>query len=103
MSTPSESGFAVLAQKKVDEPCVESWGSSYAVWGFVWFVIIIAILFFLFVSFGGEWFEDSCSESKDKKKCDRNWGRPLMWAVIAALVIIILFWVLSSLGGARKC
>lgn len=103
-----QSGFAVLAAKKPMEEHVyeESWGGGWAVWAFVWFIIIVAIVFFLIVAFGGEWLEGSSSDESGHghgrgKGCNNNWGRALLWAVVVALVILILIWLLSCLGGYR--
>ena len=103
-----QSGFAVLAQKKPMEEHVyeESWGGGWAVWAFVWFIIIVAIVFFLIVAFGCEWLEGSSSDESGHggrgRGCNNNWGRALLWAVVVALVILILIWLLSFLGGYRS-
>ena len=109
-------GFAVLAQRTSDRAVVveesSHWGGGWAVWAFVWFIIIVAIVFFLIVAFGGEWFcdENSKDESDRKRKKDGRfgcgWGQALICAVVVALVILIIFWMLASLGGSRcatKC
>lgn len=107
-------GFAVLAQKdaamQAGHPVVveESggWGGSWAVWAFIWFIIIVAIVFFLIVAFGGDWFEEFSSSDRSgrgKDRCHNNWwGRALLWAVAVALIILILFWLLACLGGSRR-
>jgi ABC-type Fe3+ transport system permease subunit len=102
-----QSGFAVLAQKKPVEEHMheESWGGGWAVWAFVWFIIIVAIVFFLIVAFGGEWLEGSSSDESGHgrgKGCNNNWGRALLWAVVVALIVLVLIWLLSCLGGYRS-
>jgi hypothetical protein len=108
-------GFAVLAQKDAGMQAGHSvvveegsgWGGSWAVWAFIWFIIIVAIVFFLIVAFGGDWFEEFSSSDRSghgsKDRCHGNWwGRALLWAVAVALIILILFWLLACLGGSRR-
>lgn len=109
--SPAVSGLETRKRMVVEDECcntaVGAGGSAF--WFFIIFIIIVAVLVFILWAFCGDFIGcnddgDSCGK---KKGCgDNKIAQLLGWAVLAALFLIFIFWLLSFLGSSRcysKC
>lgn len=88
------------------------WGGSGA-WGagLVLFIVLVIIVFVIIVAtrpnwivkhHGGKSSSDECSSSRDDK-CDIDYGRALLWSIVIAIGLLILFWILYALAVGMRC
>lgn len=82
------------------------WGSGY-VWGFLCFIILWVIIYFIIVStkpefiFGKECDRDSSSSDENQSEL----GKALLWSFFITLIIVIIIWILYAVSGysAKSC
>jgi di/tricarboxylate transporter len=69
----------------------------------LWWVILVVIIWFIIYSLQPSWImkgpDSDCEGGSCKKKCEVDQGKAVLVAVIIALIIMLLFYFVSSRYG----
>jgi uncharacterized membrane protein len=98
-------------------PASGGWRSGSMVgMGLVLFIVLVIIVFVIIVATRPRWIlrckekeercgrESSSSEGNGEDKNDVDYGKALLWSIVVAIGLIILFWILYALAvGTRWC
>jgi len=78
-------------------------------WALVLFIVLVVVVFVVIVATRPRWIvkhggkdSSSCDESRDDKCSELDWGKALLWSIVIAIGLLVVFWILYALAiGSR--